>query len=118
DANPSAVAAVNSVTFLRGPFQILDPHNFAVDGHTRIIIFTNDLGLTNPPLNDAATLRVEVSGTQVPIEAYGALTGTPRLTGSYIVVKLTDGLPTNTSLQLVVWLFGTSSDPKTLTIVP
>jgi len=103
---------------LRGPFQILDPHNFAVDGHTRIIIFTNDLGLTNPPLNDAAVLRVELSGISVPLEAYGPLTGTPGLTGSYIVVKLPDGLPTNTSLQLVVWLFGTPSDPKTLNIVP
>ena len=117
DNNPGAAAALNSVTFLRGPFQILDPHNFAIDGHTRIIIFTNDLGLTNPPLNDAAVLRVELSGTSVPLEAYGPLTGTPGLTGSYIVVKLPDGL-TNTSLQLVVWLFGTPSDSKTLTIVP
>lgn len=116
--NPNAAAALNSVTFLRGPFQILDPHNFAADGHTRVIIFTNDLGLTNPPLNDAAVLRVEASGLALPIEAYGPLTGTPGLTGSYIVVRLPDGLPTNTSLQLVVWLFGINSDPKTLTIAP
>ena len=118
DNNPSAAAVLNSVTYLRGPFQILDPHNFATDGHTRIIIFGNDLGLTNPPLNDSAVLRVEVSGLSVPIEAYGPLTGTTGLTGSYIVVRLPDGLQTNTPLQLVVWLFGTPSDPKTLNIVP
>jgi pre-peptidase/trypsin-like peptidase/all-beta uncharacterized protein len=118
DSNPSAAVAINSVTFLRGPFQILDPHNFATDGHTRIIIFTNDLGLINPPLNNAAVLRVEASGNQWPIEAYGSLTGTPGLTGSYIVVRLPDGLPTNTSLQLVVWLFGINSDPKTVSIAP
>ena len=118
DANPSGAATINSVTFLRGPFQILDSHNFATDGHTRIIIFTNDLGLTNPPLNDSATLRVEASGTGLPIEAYGSLTGTPGLTGSYIVVRLPDGLPTSNSLQLVVWLFGINSDPKTLSIAP
>ena len=117
DSNPSAAVALNSVTYLRGPFQILDAHNFAVDGHTRIVIFTNDLGLTNPPLNDSTVLRVEVSGLSVPIEAYGSLTGTPGLTGSYIVVKLPDGLSSG-SKQLVVWLFGTSSDPKTLTIAP
>jgi hypothetical protein len=118
ETNPNAAAALNSVTFLRGPFQILDPHNFAADGHTRIIVFTNDLGLTNPPLNDASVLRVEASGLALPIEAYGPLTGTPGLTGSYIVVKLPAGLPTGTSLQLVVWLYGINSDPKTLTIAP
>jgi hypothetical protein len=72
--------------------------------------------LTNPPLNDAATLRVEASGTQLPIEAYGSLTGAPGLSGSYIVIRLPDGM--SGSQQLVVWLFGINSDPKTLTITP
>jgi len=116
-------AAVNSVTFLRGPFQILDPHNFSLDGHTRIILFTSDLGLTQADLSDPAvlvvtvqTLTQPVSGWTLPVEAVGPFSGAG-LTGSYIVVKLPDGLPTQ-QLELRVRLRQTTSDASFLTFAP
>lgn len=112
EAGTNNVAAVNSVTFLRGPFQILDPHNFSMDGHTRIILFTSDLGITqsDPPPT------VLVSGNiSLPVEAAGPLTGVPGLTGTYIVVKLPDGLPTG-ALQLTVLFRGVTGDARTLNI--
>ena len=40
--------ALDSMTFVRGPFRILDDHNLSADHHTRAIIFTSNLGLTQP----------------------------------------------------------------------
>jgi hypothetical protein len=108
------VAAINSVTLLRGPFQILDPHNFATDGHTRIILFVSNL-----PGNDPS-LGVVVPNMQLPIEAVGQLNSVPGMagtTGIYIVCKLPDGLP-NGALQLNVMYKGITSQPVTLNIIP
>src|SRR4029079_14652173 len=88
EAGTSNAIAVNSVTFLRGPFQILDPHNFSTDGLTRIIRFTSDLGLTQADLSDPAvlvvtaqTLTVPAQGWTLPVEAVGPYSGAG-LTGS------------------------------------
>jgi len=124
EAGTSNAIAVNSVTYLRGPFQILDPHNFSTDGHTRIILFTSDLGLTQADLSDPAvlvvtaqTLTMPVQGFTLPVEAVGAYSGAPGLTGSYIVVKLPDGLPTQ-QLELRVRLRQTTSDASFINIAP
>ena len=109
--------AINSVTFLRGPFQILDSHNFSIDGHTRIILFTSDLGLTQANLSDPSILVVDVPGANLPVENVGTLSGTVGLSGSYIVVSLPDNLPTG-ALQLRVRLRGITSDARILNIGP
>jgi hypothetical protein len=110
-------AALDSVTFLRGPFRVFDPNNFSADQHTRIILFTSDLGLTQSDLSNPATLVVDVPGFNLPVEAVGGLTGVPGLSGSYIVVRLPDGLPTG-ALDLRVRLRGVTSDARTLNISP
>ncbi len=116
--------AVNSVTFLHGPFQILDSHNFSTDGHTRILLLTSDLGLTQANLSDPAVLVVTVQtttqpvqGWTLPVEAVGPFSGAG-LTGSYIVVKLPDGLPTGVQLELRVRLRQTTSDASFITFAP
>jgi CSLREA domain-containing protein len=106
------VAALNSVTFLREPFRLSDPHNFSSDQRTRIIFFTSDLGLTQP---DASVLTVQASGVNLPVENVGPLSGVPGLTGSYIVVRLPNGLPTG-SLQLTITLRGLVSNTTVLNI--
>ena len=108
-------AALNSVTFLRGPFRILDPHNFSLDGHTRIIVFTSSLGLSAPP--GVQTLSVQAGGVNLPIENVGPITGISGLNGSYIVVRLPDGLPTG-NLSLTVTVRGVTSAATILPIIP
>ena len=108
------VAAVDSVTFVRGPFRLFNPFNFSSDQRTRIVFFTSDLGLTQP---NPALLSVQASSFPLTVESVGPLSGVPGLNASYIVVKLPDGLPT-TDLQLTVTIGNATSNPAILSIVP
>lgn len=110
-------AALNSVTLLRGPFKILDSHNFSLDGHARITLFTSSLGLTTPPIPQKSTLSVQANGIDLPIENVGPVTGVSGLAGSYIVVRLPDGLPTG-NLSLTITLRGVTSNVTVLPIAP
>jgi Tol biopolymer transport system component len=110
-------AAFNSVTFVRGPFRILDSHNFSLDGHARLTIFTSSLGITSPPIPQVSTLSVQANGVNLPVENVGPLTGASGLTGSYIIVRLPDGLPTG-NLSLTITVRGVTSGAAILPIVP
>lgn len=111
------VAALNSVTFLRGPFRILDPLNFSLDGHTRVILFTSSLGVTSPPIPQTSTLSVQANGINLPVENVGPISGVSTLSGSYIIVRLPAGLPTG-NLSLTITVRGVTSGPAILPIVP
>jgi hypothetical protein len=107
--------ALDSVTFVHGPFRILTDHNFSADRHTRVIIFTSNLGLSQP---DSSILTVQAAGFPLTVENVGMLTGVPGLDVSYIVVRLPDGLPAG-NLPLTVTLRGViSSNAPTLGILP
>lgn len=108
------VAAVDSVTFVRGPFRLFNPLNFSADQRTRLIFFTSDLGLTQP---NSSVLSVQASGVPLTVEAVGPVVGVPSLTASYVVVRLPDGLPTG-NLQLTITLNGVTSNAATLNISP
>ncbi|HEX3251486.1 MAG TPA: PQQ-binding-like beta-propeller repeat protein [Pyrinomonadaceae bacterium] len=110
-------AALDSVTFLRGPFRLSNPNNLSSDQRTRVMLFTSNLGLTQSDLSDPTVLVVEASGVNLPVENVGALSMPGGLGSSYIVVRLPDNLPTG-SLQLTVKLRGLTSDAKTLSIAP
>ena len=108
--------ALDSVTFLRGPFRVLNSHNFSPDRRTRIIIFTSDLGMTQQ--NPATTLvSVHASGVSLPVERVGPMTGATGMSGSFLIVKLPDGLPAG-SLSLVVTAGGLSSAATNISITP
>ncbi|HKG47510.1 MAG TPA: S8 family serine peptidase [Pyrinomonadaceae bacterium] len=111
------VAAFYSVTFLRGPFRIFDPHNFSLDGHARVILFTSNLGVTSPPVPQTSTLSVQANGINLPVENVGPTTGVSGLNGSYIIVRLPDGLPAG-NLSVTVTLHGLTSTAATLPVVP
>lgn len=102
------IAAMTAVTHLRGPFQMIDPYNFSIDGRTRITLFTSNLGISSPPIPPASTLSVQANGVDLPIESVGPLTGTGAPNGSYIIVRLPDGLPKG-NLSLTVTLRGLTS---------
>jgi hypothetical protein len=113
-------AAVDSVTFVRGPFPIMSFLNFSSDHYTRVILFTSPLGLTQP---DASKLTVTAGGvagaTPLTVEAVGTVTGVTGLSASYIVVKLSSNLPSGGDFPLTVTLFGVpSSNHPTLGISP
>jgi hypothetical protein len=108
-------AALDSVTQVRGPFSILNAHNFSADQHTRIMLFTSNLGLTQP---DAAILSVRANGMLLTVEKVGTVSGVEGLNASYIIVKLPDGLPSG-NLPLTVTLHGVvSTNTPTLEISP
>ncbi len=96
--------AFDSVTFLRGPFTVAGPNNFSSDQHTRVILFTSNLGLTIP---DPTQLTVQAGTTLLTVENVGTVTGVG-LTASYIVVRLPTGLATG-NLPLTVTLHGVAS---------
>jgi hypothetical protein len=110
-------AALSAITYLRSPFKILDPFNFSIDGHTRVTLFTSNLGVISPPVPAASTLTVQANGINLPIENVGPITGTNGLAGSYIIVKLPDGLPGG-NLSLTVTLRGQTSQARILQIAP
>lgn len=109
-------AALDSVTFVRGPFGLSSPHNFSVDKRTRIIFLTSALGLTQSDLSDPTVLVVEASGVNLPVENVGALS-INGISSSYIVVRLPANVPTG-ALELKVKLRGVSSEARTLNISP
>ena len=81
------LAAVDSVTFARGPFELPNNHNFSSDQRTRIIFFTTDLGFNQTTQPDLNTLSVQIAGNSFPVEAVGPISTT---SGSYIVFRLPD----------------------------
>jgi hypothetical protein len=117
EAGSNNVVAVNSVTFLRGPFQILDAHNFSTDGHTRVILFTSNLAMFSPPIPSTSTLSVQANGVTLPVEKVGMVTGVTGMSSSYIVVRLPDGLPTG-NLSLTITARGLTSAIAILPIGP
>ena len=107
--------ALDSVTFVRGPFSVIGPHNFSADQHTRVILFTSNLGLTLP---DPSILTVQAGGTSLTVENVGTVSGVAGLDASYIVVRLPTGLATG-DLPLIVTFHGVaSSNTPTLGISP
>jgi hypothetical protein len=114
ESNSPSAFAVNSVTFVRGPFRILDEHNFSVDQHTRVLLYTSDLGLTIP---NASLLTVQANGVPLTVENVGPITAVAGLNGSYVVVRLPDGLPTGT-LTLTLTYRGQTSNATTIGIIP
>jgi len=108
-------AAVDSVTFLRGPFRVTDNFNFSADHLTRIIIFTSPLANPEPTLKVFAP-----AGHELTVESFGTVTGVPGLNASYIVVKLDPVLTGSGPIdyELTVSLRGVTSNTATLTIIP
>ena len=112
EENTTNAAALDSVTFVRAPFRVVDEHNFSSDHITRVILFTSYLGLTQP----SASLVVRAGGFDLPVENVG-----PILIGSvhasYIVVRLPQNLAPG-DLLLTVSLGNATSSATILKIAP
>lgn len=108
--------AVDSVTFVRGPFRLSNPNNFSGDQRTRIVLLTSNLGLRQSDLSDPTVLGVDVAGVSLPVENVG-IVSIPGLITSYIVVRLPDNVPTGPQ-EITIKLRGVTSDARMITISP
>ena len=107
----SRVVALDSVTLMRGAFPILSFFNFSADHHTRLILFTSNLGSVS-----VSDLSVQAQGITLPVETVGSVRGLEGQS-SYIVVRLVDGLPTG-DLSLIMSVRGVPSNTAILSIAP
>jgi hypothetical protein len=115
DGTANRAVAVDSVNFVRGPFRVISNHNFSADRHTRVILFTSNLGLNQP---DPSILTVQAAGFSLLVENVGPVSGLVGLDASYIVVRLPDGLPTGDLPVTVTLRSAASTNSPTLGISP
>jgi hypothetical protein len=107
------LAAVDSVTVVRGPFTLTDNYNFSSDQRARIIFFTTDLGFGQLSQPDINTLSVQIGGNSYAVENVGP---NSTIGGSYIVFRLPDLSPGTYPLSIRVRGVNSTNSP-TLTIV-
>lgn len=100
--NINLAVALDSVTLTRGPFHILSDHNLSPDHHTRVILFTSDLGLNQ---SDSGLITVQAAGFPLVVENVGKVSGVPGLNASFVIVRLPDVLPTG-ELPLTITVRG------------
>jgi hypothetical protein len=124
EGNGNYAVAIDSVTFVRGPFRLVDDHNFSSDCLTRIILITFNLGMTQADLaKGILSVRVAGYANPLPIENVGPLTGIPGVNASYIVVRLPPDLPlissaAKTDLMLTVSIGSATSNATIVSIAP
>ena len=85
--------ALDSVTWLRGPFSVLTPHNFSADGRTRVMLFAANAELRPGEGASVVTAQAEDSQGRVyplPVEYAGRVPGFSFLT--QVNVRLPDEL--------------------------
>ena len=107
--------AIDSVTFLRDPFSVVNNFNFSSDHRNRLILFAVNLNLF---AGDVVTVEAEDAQHvihQFPVEFVGAV---PNFGGlSQIVVKLPDNLGSG-DYMVSFTLRGTASNKGLITINP
>jgi len=116
DSVTGELAALDSVSLVRGPFTLIDNHNFGSDNHTRILFFTTDLGLPQTFNPNTGTLSVQLDGGgNLPVESVGpnAVIG-----GSYIVFRLPDSLTPGLHSLGIRLNAANSTNTPTFTISP
>ncbi|HEY3102193.1 MAG TPA: CSLREA domain-containing protein [Pyrinomonadaceae bacterium] len=91
------LAAVDSVTLVRGPFALTNTRNYSSDQRTRIIFFTTDLGFAQSTQPDINTLSVQVGVNSYTVESVGP---NSTISGSEIVFRLPDLSPSTYPLGI------------------
>ena len=114
EAGSNHAVALDSVTFQRDPFSIVN-NNFSTDHRTRIILFVANLTRDSGENSSAVTVQAEDSGGvhSLPVEYVGKVPAFDSLT--QIVVKLPDGLAQGTAL-ISVSLHGRTSNKGSIEI--
>ena len=109
-SDPNVIAAIDSVTFVRGPFHINNPNNFSSNQRMRVMFLIFGLGLTS---SDTSAVTVQAGSTPLPVENVGPLTAAG-LGATYVIVLLPSGLsagPANFPLNVSVRGVACSNSP-------
>lgn len=126
EGNGNFAVAIDSVTFVKGPFKLTNEWNLTPsDRATRVILITSILGMTDADLA-SGILSIHIAGYgQIPlanIEHVGAITGVAGLSASYITVKLPANLPNPNpgpnNLTLTVKMGSATSNATIISITP
>ncbi len=88
--NPNLIAALDSVTFVRGPFHINNPNNFSSDHRTFVMFLIYGLSYTSADNPDV--VQVEAGPWVLVTSSIGALT-TRGLSATYVIAALPPDLP-------------------------
>ena len=88
--NPNLIAAFDAVTFVRGPFRIINPNNFSSDQRTTIMLLI--FGLTFTAADNPDTIQVQAGTRTLFSQRIGALTA-PGLSATYVIVSLPTDIP-------------------------
>lgn len=107
------LAAVDSVTHVRGPFALTNTFNFSSDQRTRIIFFTTDLGFSQTTQPGTNTLSVQIGGNSYAVEAVGP---NPATNGSFIIFRLPDLAPGTYPLSIRVGGVNSSNSPDLIIV--
>ena len=116
ETGTNKVAAVDSVTFVRGPFRLFNPFNFSSDARTRISLFATNIPAADESVS-AITVKAEdtqQNSYQLPVESVGRTPGYPWMT--QIVVRLPDALAQAGDVSVQVSVRGTESNKALLSI--
>jgi hypothetical protein len=111
EENTDRAVALDSVIQTRDPFPLLHPLNFGLDQRTRVSLFVWRLELLPGEDASAVTVLAEDDGGQffsLPVEFVGAVSGVTNV--KQVIVKLSDGITSPTSLRMKVTLRGASSN--------
>ncbi len=109
--------AFDSVTMVRDPFAVINLLNFSVDQRTRVMLFATNADLLPGETSSAVTAQAEDALQTIyplPVEFVGKVPGFNSFT--QIVVKLPDGLPTNTDVFVSITLHGKTSNKVRIAI--
>jgi hypothetical protein len=126
EGNGSFAVAVDSVTFVRGPFRLTNEWNLTPsDRATRVILVTSPLAMTQADLA-TGILSIHFAGYgAIPlanIENVGPITGVVGLNASFIIVRLPADLPNPmpgpNNLTLTVKMGSATSNATILSITP
>jgi len=108
--NRNYIAAIDSVTYVRGTFHLKNPNNFSSNQATRVMFLVYGLGLTTA---DTSAVSVHAGSLPIPVENVGPLTA-PGLSATYVIVVLPGNLtssPMDFPLIVTVRGVATSNSP-------
>jgi probable HAF family extracellular repeat protein len=111
--------ALDSVTFMRGPFSMTTSHNFSSDHRTRIVLFARNVELASGEAASIVTVQAEDAQHRIiflPVEYVGKV---PRFSWlTQVVVRLPDELSQGGDVQVSIALRGHTSNKAVISIKP